>query len=90
LLVCGRIRSNKGGPSAENHRAKYYVDEPARGSSYATGNLHIIYSETEIIEKLRPKQKSTASNIVFNEEGINQPKVAADNRTIAWTETDNR
>ncbi len=74
-------------PANDAYIVKYYVDKTNPGSEYETGSLHIIYSDkTEVVEKLRPRKKSTADNIVFNEEGISDPKVAGDKRTIAWTE----
>jgi|SRR5208282_35196 len=74
-------------PSNDVYIVKYYIDKATPGSDYETGSLHIIYSDkTEVVERLRPKEKSTADNVVFNEEGISEPKVAADKRTIAWTE----
>jgi hypothetical protein len=74
-------------PANDAYIVKYYVDKTTPRSSYETGSLHIIYSDkTEVVEELRPKERSTANNIVFNEEGLTEPKVAADKRTIAWTE----
>jgi hypothetical protein len=67
---------------------KDYVDKPSPDSGYETGNLHIVYSDkAEIVETLRPKQKSTEKNIVYNQEGITDVKVAPDKRTIGWAET---
>jgi hypothetical protein len=74
-------------PANDAYIVRYFVDEAAPGSGYETGSLHIIYSDkTEVVEKLPPKEKSAANSIVFNEDGISGPKVAADERTIAWTE----
>jgi hypothetical protein len=74
-------------PGRDAYIVKYYVDEALPGSGYETGNLHIVYSDkTEVVEKLRAKEKSTENNIVFNEEGITDPKVAPDRRTAGWTE----
>jgi hypothetical protein len=75
-------------PAENAYIIKYYVDKPAPDSGYETGNLHIIYSDkTEIIETLRPKEKSSEKNIVYYQEGITQVKVAPDKRTIGWEET---
>jgi hypothetical protein len=77
------------GPAAAEtaHIVKYYVDKAAPGSDYETGSLHIVYTDgTEIIEKLPPKEKSTEANTVYNQEGISDLEVAADKRTIGWTE----
>src|SRR5689334_4125317 len=75
-------------PAQSAHILKYFVEKPAAGSGYDTGNLHIIYSDqTEIVQSLPPKEKSTEQNTVFNQEGIEDVKVAADKRTIAWAET---
>jgi hypothetical protein len=74
-------------PGGDAYIVKYYIDEAFPGSGYETGNLHIVYSDkTEVVEKLRPKEKSTENNIVRNEEGITDPKVAPDRRTAGWTE----
>jgi hypothetical protein len=75
-------------PSGNTQITNCYLDKPSPGSGYETGSLHIIYSDkTEIIEKLQPKEKSTEQNIVYNQEGIAEVKVAPDRRTIAWEET---
>jgi len=74
-------------PANDAYIVKYYVDEAPPRSDYETGSLHITYSDkTEVVEKLPPKQESTADNVVFNEAGITDPKLADDKRTIAWTE----
>ena len=74
-------------PGKDKYIVKYYVDRAPAESEYETGSLHILYSDkTEVIQKLPPKQKSTEDNAVFNEEGITEPKLAEDKRTIAWTE----
>jgi hypothetical protein len=74
-------------PAADAYIVKYYVDKAAPESGYETGSLHILYGDkTEVIEKLPPKQKPTEDSVVFNEEGITEPKAAEDKRTIAWTE----
>jgi hypothetical protein len=77
-------------PGGDAYIVKCYVDEALPGSAYETGNLHIVYSDkTEVVEMLPAKQKSTEDNIVFNEEGITDPKVATDRRTVGWTENFN-
>lgn len=74
-------------PSKSGRIVKFCVNEAPPGSGYETGSLHIVYSDgTEVIQKLPPKQESTKDSIVFNEVGINAPKLADDMRTIAWTE----
>ncbi|MFI5113894.1 MAG: hypothetical protein ACHP7J_02035 [Terriglobales bacterium] len=74
-------------PGGDAYIVKCYVDEALPGSGYETGSLHIVYSDkTEVVETLPAKQKSTEDNIVFNEEGITDPKVAPDKRTVGWTE----
>lgn len=74
-------------PSNYAYIVKYHVDDAPAGSDYETGSLHIIYSDkTEVIEKLPPKQKSTADNVVYDEVGITDLKLSEDRRTIAWTE----
>jgi hypothetical protein len=74
-------------PAADAQIIKYYVDKTTPESGHETGSLHILYGDkTEVIEKLPPKQKSIEDSVVFHEEGITEPKVAEDKRTIAWTE----
>lgn len=74
-------------PAGNANIIDYYVDKPSSGSTFETGNLHIIYSDmTEIVETLPPKAKSTRENIVYNQEGITEVKVAPDKRTIGWEE----
>ena len=81
-----RIESSA--PAGNAYIVKHYVDKRSPGSGYETGSLHIIYSDkTEIIEKLRPKEKSTENGTVYNQEGVTEVKVAPDRRTIAWEET---
>ena len=84
-----KVTKIKGNVPAENaYIIRYDVDKPSPGSGYETGNLHIVYSDkTEIIEALRPEEKSTEKNIVYNQEGITDVKVAPDERTIGWAET---
>jgi hypothetical protein len=75
-------------PAGNAYIVKYCVDKPSSGSGYETGSLHIIYSDkTEIIEKLRPKAKSTEQTTVYNQEGIAKVKLALDKRTIGWEES---
>ncbi len=74
-------------PRGDAYIVKCYVDEAPPGSGYETGNLHIVYSDkTEVVERLQAKQKSTEHDVVFNEEGITDPKIAPDKRTAGWTE----
>ena len=51
-----------------------------------TEHLTIYSDKTEIIETLRPNEKSTEKNIVYNQEGITDVKIALDRRTIGWAE----
>ncbi len=74
-------------PGESAYIVKCYVDEKPPGSAYESGNLHIVYSDqTEVVERLTAKKESTENSIVFNEEGITDPKVAPDRRTAGWTE----
>lgn len=80
-----RIEGNV--PAKDAYIVKYYVDKAAPESHYETGSLHVLYSDkTEVIEKLPAKQKSTDNSVVLNEEGITEPRLAEDKRTIAWME----
>ena len=75
-------------PAGNAYIIRFYVDHPSPNSSYETGNLHILYSDNrEITAALLPKEKSTASNVVYNQEGITEVKLAPDKRTIGWEET---
>jgi len=75
-------------PARTAHIVKYYVDKPSPDSDYETGDLHIIYSDkTEVIETLSPKDKHPELTGDENQEGIDDPAVAEDQRAIAWTET---
>jgi len=75
-------------PSAAAHIVKYFVDNAAPGSDFETGSLHILYDDgKEIIQEILPKKKSTEADIVENQEGFADFKLADDKRTIGWTET---
>ena len=75
-------------PAAGSYIVKYYVDEAAPGSAYETGPLHIIYSDgLDVVQKLPPKKESTDREIVQNQEGISDPQLAEDKKTMGWTET---
>lgn len=79
---------NNNSPAGNAYIVRFYVDRPSSESSYETGNLHILYSDNrEITAALLPKEKSTASNVVYNQEGITEVKLAPDKRTIGWEET---
>jgi len=84
-----KVTPIKGNLPAENvYIVKHYRDKPSPDSGYETGNLHILYSDnTEIVETLRPREESTEKNVVFNQEGIENVKVASDKRAIGWAET---
>lgn len=83
----GQIR----GPSAKpdhNPReiARFFIDEAKADSGYETGSLHIVYNDgTDVVMKLPPLQKSTEKEIVFNDVGFSDVKLAADKQTVAWT-----
>jgi hypothetical protein len=75
-------------PAAGSYIVKYYVEEAAPGSAYETGPLHIIYSDgLDVVQKLPPKKESTEREIVQNQEGISDPQLAEDKKTMGWTET---
>ena len=49
------------------HITKFFIAEPAAGSGYETGPLHIIYSDgTEIVQTLPPLKHSRDEESVFN------------------------
>jgi len=75
-------------PAENAYIIRFYVDQPPPDSSYETGNLHILYSDNrEITAALLPKEKRTGSNIVYNQQGITEVRLAPDKRTIGWEET---
>jgi hypothetical protein len=75
-------------PAGGSYIVKYYVEEAAPGSAYETGPLHIIYSDgLDVVQKLPPKKESTDREIVQNQEGISEPQLAEDKKTMGWTET---
>lgn len=66
--------------------AKFFIAEPAAGSGYETGPLHIIYSDgTEIVQALPPMKPSTDKEIVFNAVGFSGVELAQDRQTLGWT-----
>ena len=65
---------------------KFFVAEPAVGSGYETGPLHIIYSDgTEIVQTLPSLKPSTDKEIVFNAVGFSGVELAQDRQTVGWT-----
>lgn len=65
---------------------KFFIAEPAVGSGYETGPLHIIYSDgTEIVQTLPPLKPSTDKEIVFNAVGFSEVELAQDRQTLGWT-----
>lgn len=75
-------------PAENAYIIRFHVDQPSPASSYETGSLHIVYSDNrEIIETLLAKKQSTEKDVVYNQEGIIEVKLAPDKRTIGWEET---
>lgn len=65
---------------------KFFIAEPAAGSGYETGPLHIIYSDgTEIVQTLPPLKPSSDKEIVFNAVGFSGVELAQDQQTLGWT-----
>jgi hypothetical protein len=65
---------------------KFFIAEPAAGSGYETGLLHIIYSDgTQIVQTLPPLKPSTDKEIVFNGVGFSGVELAQDRQTLGWT-----
>lgn len=65
---------------------KFFIAQPAIGSGYETGPLHIIYSDgTEIVQNLPPLKSSTDKKIVFNAVGFSGVELAQDQQTLGWT-----
>jgi hypothetical protein len=65
---------------------KFFIAEPAAGSGYETGPLHIIYSDgTEIVQTLPSLQPGTDKESVFNAVGFSGVELAQDRQTLGWT-----
>jgi len=65
---------------------KFFIAEPAPGSGYETGPLHIIYTDgTEVVETLPPLKPSTDKEVVFNAVGFSDVELAQDRQTLGWT-----
>jgi hypothetical protein len=90
-LAAGQSSSKKGilaRPGVRAYITRYYIEEPSPGSTYETGPLHVLFSDgTHVVQNLPPKEKSTQTNIVFNQEGFSDVQLAEDRKTIGWTET---
>lgn len=66
--------------------ARFFIDQPEPGSAYETGPLHIVYTDgADVVMRLPPLQKSTDEEVVFNEVGFSDVKLAEDKQTIGWT-----
>lgn len=75
-------------PKSNAYIAKYYVSKAAAGSNYDTGPLHIVYSDgTDVVQNFPPRKKSTANEIVYDQEGFSDVQLAEDRQTLGWTET---
>jgi hypothetical protein len=78
-------QETKGAPQAD-YITKFFIAEPAPGSGYETGPLHIIYGDgTEIVQTLPPLKSSTDKEIVFNAVGFSGVELAQDRETLGWT-----
>lgn len=65
---------------------KFFTAEPAAGSGYETGPLHIIYADgTEVVQTLPPLKPSTDKEVVFNAVGFSGVELAQDRETLGWT-----
>lgn len=65
---------------------KFFIAQPAAGSGYETGPLHIIYSNgTESVQTLPPLKASTDKEMVFNAVGFSGVELAQDRQTLGWT-----
>ena len=68
------------------HITECFIAEPAAGSGYETGALHIIYSDgTEIVQTLPPLKPSTDKETVFNAVGFSGVELGQDRQTLGWT-----
>lgn len=66
--------------------ARFFIDQPEPGSAYETGPLHIVYTDgADVVMRLPPLQKSTDEEVVFNEVGFSDVRLAEDKQTIGWT-----
>jgi len=81
-------KGNQSRPRSRAYIAQYYIEEHSPGSTYETGPLHILFSDgSHVIQDLPPKEKSTETDIVLNQEGFSDVQLAEDRKTIGWTET---
>ena len=90
LLAANQSSSN--GPNKKTESSayieRYYIVGAPPDSTDETGPLHIVYSDgADVIQDLTPKKKSTASNIISNQEGFADVQLAEDRQTLGWTET---
>jgi len=96
LLVALLFATTFGQSSVTSHQTKdasqtaqitkFFIAEPAAGSGYETGPLHIIYSDgTEIVQNLPPMKPSTDKEIVFKAVGFSGVELAQDRQTLGWT-----
>lgn len=68
------------------HITKFFIAEPAPGSGYDTGPLHIIYPDgTEVVQTLPPLRHSTEKESIFNAVGFTGAALAPDGQTLGWT-----
>jgi len=75
-------------PSAQAHVLKVFVEEPDRD---ATGPLHIVYSDgTDVVARLPAKEGRKVSGSEAQQKGFADPQVAADKKTVGWTESYDR
>ena len=96
LLVALLSATTFGQPSATSQQTKdesetaqitkFFIAEPAAGSGYETGPLHIIYSDgTEIVQTLPPLKPETDEETVFAAVGFSGVELAEDQPTLGWT-----
>jgi len=75
--------SGGGRPTVHANVVEFFVEKP---DSYATGSLHIIYSDgAQVVEVLPPEdaRKGDAENQV----GISSVQLAGDQKTVGWAQT---
>jgi len=65
---------------------KFFIAQPAAGSGYETGPLHIIYADgTEVVQTLPPLKPRTDKEVAFNAVGFSGVELAQDRETLGWT-----
>jgi len=86
MLFVFPVMAQPAKPAKDAVIVSYCIDEAAKKAGYETGPIKITYSDgTQFTESLPPLEKSTPEEIVRNDVGITDPKLADDKQTLGWT-----